>query len=186
MPRPTQSRRGAAVEAVIDRGRDRGVADAHLAEAQQVGAARDRLHAEGDGGRAAGLVHRGLARDVERRHFEREFEDLEPEAGLRADLVDGRAAGREIRHHGGRHRGRIGRHAARRHAVIAGKHRNERTVDRGLGRALDGAEPDRQVFQAAERARRLGKIEIARPYRLRGRFVEGGHLRHQGANVVER
>ena len=42
----------AAVKRGVDRRRDRGVADAHLADAEEIGAAGDRLHAEGHGGDA--------------------------------------------------------------------------------------------------------------------------------------
>ena len=58
VPRPTQSRGRAAEQRGEDRGGDRGVADPHLADAEEVDAARHRLHAEGHGRGAVGLVQR--------------------------------------------------------------------------------------------------------------------------------
>ena len=89
----------AAVERVIDRRRDRRVADAHFAEHEQVGLGGERLHAEGHRRRAGLLVERRLLGDVAGRLLEREFVDLEREVEGLADLVDRRAAGGEIRHH---------------------------------------------------------------------------------------
>ena len=89
-------RRLAAEQGAIDRRRDRGVADAHFAQAQQVDAAGDRLHAEGHRRRAAALVHRRLLGDVAGRLLEREFVDLQRDVEGLADLVDGRAAGGKL------------------------------------------------------------------------------------------
>jgi hypothetical protein len=83
----------AAIERRIDRRRRGGVADAHLAEAEQVGAADERFHAEGHGGDAGALVERVGLREVASRQVEREVEDLEAEIIGRADLVDRGAAG---------------------------------------------------------------------------------------------
>ena len=52
-------------------------------------------------------------------------------AGDARELIDGGAAGGEIRHHLRRHLGRIGRDAVRRHAVIAGEHQDLDLLERG-------------------------------------------------------
>ena len=77
--RPDPIGRGAAEERVEDRRGDRRVADPHLADAEEVDAAGDRLHAEGHGRGAGGFVERRLARDVAGRMLEREVVDLQPE-----------------------------------------------------------------------------------------------------------
>ena len=66
-----------AVKRRIDRRRDGGVADAHLADGEEVGAAGDRLHAEGHGGDAGLLVHGVGLGDVAGRHVDGQIEDLE-------------------------------------------------------------------------------------------------------------
>jgi hypothetical protein len=67
----------AAIERGIDRGGRGGVADAHLAEAEQIRAADQRLHAEGHGGDAGALVERVTLREIPRRQVDGEVEDLE-------------------------------------------------------------------------------------------------------------
>ena len=61
------------------RGRDRRIADAEIADAQEGRFPGDRLHAEGHGGRAAALVERGILGDVVGRQVQREIEDLQPD-----------------------------------------------------------------------------------------------------------
>ena len=89
----------AAIERVEDRRRDGRVGDPHLAEAEEVDAARDRLHAVGDRRRAGSFVEGVLRDDVRGRLVERQLEDLQAESVGVADLVDGGAAGGEVRHH---------------------------------------------------------------------------------------
>ena len=96
---------------------------------EEVGSAGDRLHAEGHGGDAAFLVHRGLRDDVVGRHVEGEVEDLEAEAEAGADLVDRGAAGGEVLEHLPVDLRRIGRHAPRCDAVAPGEDADERAVD---------------------------------------------------------
>ena len=89
----------AAVERVIDRRRRGGVADAHFAQAEQVGLGGERLHAERHRRGAGPLVERRLARDVAGRPLERELEHLQRNVEGLADLIDRRAAGGEIGDH---------------------------------------------------------------------------------------
>ncbi len=87
--------RSAAIEPVADRCGDRGVANAHFADAEEF-RTLDRLHAIGHGGRAVGLIQRRILGDVAGRDFERQFEDLESEAESLADLVHRRAIALEF------------------------------------------------------------------------------------------
>ena len=84
----------------------------------------------------------------------------DPELGARgpAELIDGSAAGDEVRDHLRRHRRRIGGDAARRDAVVAGEHHDARALQPRRMPALPGGEPDRQLLEPAERARRLGQL----------------------------
>jgi hypothetical protein len=105
--------RRSAIERVEDCRRNGGVADAHLADAQKVGAAGNRLHAERHRRSTGALVHGGFNRDIGGRHFQRQVEDLQAEIVGDADLVDRSTAGGEVFHHLRRHRGRERRHALR-------------------------------------------------------------------------
>ena len=92
--RPDPVGAAAAVEHAKHGRGDGRIADAEIAEAEEIGAACDRLHAVGHGGGAAAFVERGLARDVAGRQMQREVEDLQPEIVGEADLVDRGAARR--------------------------------------------------------------------------------------------
>ena len=141
VPGPTPVLRLAAEETVADGGGDGRVADAHLADAQQVGAAGNRFHAESHGGGTGALIQRRFLGDVAGRHLQRQVEDLEAEIVGDADLIDGGAAGGEIGDHLGRHLRRERRHALPGHAMIAGEDRDQRA---GHGRSSAG--PGSQPF----------------------------------------
>ena len=154
----------AAVKRVIDGRRDGGVADAHFAERQHVGAARYRLHAIRDGRGAFARLHgRGLG-DVAGRQVEGGFEHLQPGAVDGADLVDGGAARGKIFQHLRGDARRIGRHALRDDAMIGGEHHHGRAVDGRLGAVLPSREPFDDFLEPAERARRLGQLGVARAH----------------------
>ena len=140
--------------------------------AHEIGLGRDRVVAGRHGGEELGLVHRGLLGEIRRGLIEVERDDAELGAGKLRELVDGGAAGGEIRHHLRGDLGRIGRDALRGHAVIAGEHQD-----------LDSAEPRRVAcpakaramhdrFEPAEAARRLGERRFAG--RPRRRLFRGG------------
>jgi adenosylcobinamide-GDP ribazoletransferase len=182
--RPDPVGRLAAIEAVADRRRDRRVADTHLADAQEIRAAGDRLHAEGHGRRAILLVHRGFLRDVGGRIIEREVEDLEAEIVGDADLVDGGAAGGEVFDHLRRDARRERRDAALDDAVIAGEDRDERPRD-GRRTAGPGGEPLGEPLEPSERARRLRQLRIALPDRSHRCLVRARQVRQQVAEIVK-
>ena len=152
----------AAVERMIDRGRDGRVADAHFAQAQQIGLRGERLHAEGHRRRAGLFVERRFLRDVAGRLLEREFENFQRNVEGLADLVDRRAAAGEIGDHRLRRRWRKRRNALGDDAVVAGENRDQRRVDVRARRALPGREPFDDFFEAPERAGRLGQLRLAR------------------------
>ncbi len=131
--------------------RNRGIADAHFADAQEVGSTGNRFHAEGHGRSAGALIHGWLFRYVARRMFQRQIENFQPEIVGDADLVDRRAPGCKIFDHLCRHARRKRRDVLGRDAMIAGKHRNQRAID--LRRALSGpcGKPCRDLFHAPQR-----------------------------------
>ena len=177
--------RRAAIEAVADGGGDRGVADAHLAEAQEVRAAGDGFHAEGHGGGAGLLVERGVAGDVRGRIVEGEVEHPQTRVEGGADLVHRRLAGREGRHHLLRHGAGIGRDAAVGDAVGRGEHRHHGAVDGGHRIALPGGQVGGDGFETPQRARRLHQLLLPGQCRLARALVGAGEGGDELADVVE-
>ena len=98
-------------------------------------------------------------------------------AGGAGELVDGGAAGGEIRHHLRGHLGGIGGHALRGHAVIAGEDEDLDLVEPRRRVALPVREPGGELFQPAEAARRLGQRVLA--------LGDGGARRRMPARQVE-
>jgi hypothetical protein len=76
-------------------------------------------------------------------------------AGSFGDLVDRRTAAGKICHHLRGDIRRIGRDAARGNAMIGSEHRDGYMVQPRQFAALPARQPDRQLFQTAEAARRL-------------------------------
>ena len=175
----------AAVERVIDRRRRRGVADAHLAERQQVRLGGQRLHAVGHRSGAGPLVHRRLLRDVAGRLLQRELVDLQRNIEGLADLVDRRAAGGEIRHHRLRHRRRERRDPLRHDAVIAGEDCDQQLIDMRPGGALPAGQEGRNLLEPPERAGRLGQLPLTLPRGRDGSLVRRRHFLEQRADIVE-
>ena len=149
--------RRSAIEAVEDRRGDGRVADPHFADAQKIRAARDGFHPEGHRRRACLLVHCRVLRDVGSRKFQREIEDLEPEIVRNADLVDRRAAGREILHHLRRHARRERRDSLFDDTVIAREHRHQRPRH-GWRAAGPCSQPFGDFLESPERPGRLGQL----------------------------
>ncbi len=177
----------AAVERVIDRGRDGGVADAHFAEAQHIGLRGQRLHAERHRRGAVALVERGLLGDVAGRLFQREFVDLQRDVEGLADLVDRRAAGGEIGDHRLSDRRRKRRNALRDDAVIAGENGDQRRVDmraarparrRATRRSPPAGRASRRAWSVAPAARARPRARLRRPWAWR---AAGRGCRRRGA-----
>ena len=150
----------AAIERVEDRGCNRRVADAHLADAEQVGPAGNGFHAERHRGRTASFIEGGFHRDVAGRDVEREIEYLKAQIIGYADLVDRSTTGRKIVDHllgdGGRER----RDTLLGHAVVSGKNCDQRTVHSGRTTGPCG-EPEGDFLKASERAGGLRQLRIA-------------------------
>jgi hypothetical protein len=94
-------------------------------------------------------------------------------------LIDGGAAGREVRNHLDGDFGRIGRDALCAHAVIAGIDQHLDVVETRRVAPLPMGEPGDQIFQAAQAARRLGELRLAvrnrrRCHRMSHRQIETG------------
>ena len=182
---PDPVRRLAAIERVIDGRRDRGVADAHLTHREQVGAARQRLHAEGEGGGGGLLVHCRRLGDVVGRIVEGELEHLQADVEGGADLVDRRAAGGEILEHGAGDGRRIGRDALGDDAMVAGENRDERPLDHRHRLVLPDREPFDDLLEAAEAAGGLRQLRVAGAHRIAGAGRCLGHKAEEIADVVE-
>jgi hypothetical protein len=131
----------AAIEPVANGSGNGGVADTHLADAQEIGAAGDRLHAIGHGRGTFGFLHGGGLGDVAGRGFERQLEDLEPQIEALADLVHGGTARLEIGHHLAGDGLRIGGDPLLHHAMIAGEHGDDRALDPGGMAPLPARQP---------------------------------------------
>jgi hypothetical protein len=159
-----------------DGGRRRRVADAHFAEADEVGLGRDRVMAGRHRGQEFVLGHRRRRGEVRGRPFERERDDPQPGVRDAAELIDGGAAGGEIRHHLGGDGGWKGRHALRHHAVIAGEHNNLDAVEPRRISRLPLGEPDHDVLEPAEALRRLGERGIAAGRRGGGGGISVGQI----------
>ena len=124
-------------------------------------------------------------REIPGREIEGEIEDLEAEIEGGADLVDRRAAGREILQHLPCHRLGKRRDALRHDAMIAGEDADQRPVDGGPALALPGGEPFGDLLHAAEAAGRLGQFLVAGAHHVGRRHVGTGHRGDELADVVE-
>ncbi len=137
--RPHPVFRLAAVKPMADRRCNGGVADAHFADAQQVAAAGNGLHAVGHGGGAVGLVHGGFLGDVLCRFFKGQFKHFQAKVKGLADLVHGGPAALEIEDHLFRHFSGIGGNALGHNAVVSGEHGHHRAGNFWRVIALPGA-----------------------------------------------
>jgi hypothetical protein len=170
---------------MIDGRGGRRIADAHLAEHQQVGLGRERLHAEGHRRRAAFFVKRGLQGHISGRLLQRQLVHFEREIERLADLVDRRAAGLEIRNHRLRNRRRIGGDALRYDAMIASEDRDQRPIDMGARGPLPGRHPLGNLLEPPERTRGLGQLPLALARRRTRRLIGLWHFAHEIADVVK-
>ena len=117
--------RGAAAEQRrAQHRRGRRVGNSHLADGEQIAILRHGAITDIDRAQKFVVIHRRRDGEVARRPVEFDRHHAQFGAGKCCDLVDGGAAGGEIRHHLCGHRLRIGGDAAVRHAVIAGKDRD--------------------------------------------------------------
>lgn len=184
--RPHPVARRAAVERIVDRRRDRRVADPHLADAQQVRTtAGNRLHAEGHGRRAVALGKGGLFCDVARRIVERQVEDLQAEIVGDTDLVDRRAAGGKVLDHLLGDCWRKRRNSLFRHTVIAREDRDQRPIDSGHP-ARPGGQPEGDFLDAPERARRLRQLRVTLACGHQRPGIRPRQIAQQRTEIVER
>jgi hypothetical protein len=167
------------------RGRCR-VADAHLAEADQIKVFVHGVVAGRDGGEKCSLVHGGFLREVAGRLVEVERDDVQLGIRHAGKLVDRRAAIGEVRHHLNRHFRRIGGNALRGHAVIAGEDDDLDPVELRHVATLPTGQPAGDVLKPAEASARLGEYLLmlcrhASRFLVAGRQGEAG-----GAQFFER
>jgi adenosylcobinamide-GDP ribazoletransferase len=167
---PGPARSAATKQRRRNGGRRGGVADAHLADTDEIGVRRNRIRAGRDCRQESRLVQGRRLREIGGGLIERERNDLETCAGKARQLIDGRAARGEVRHHLGGDLGRIGRDPLRGHAMIAGKHQHIDAIEARRAPALPKGEPADEILQAAKAAGRLGE----RGFTRRDRFGRGG------------
>ena len=151
------ARAAAAEQGRGDRRRRRGIADAHLAQADQIALRRYGLVSAVHRGEEFLLAERRPFGEVGGRPVERKRNDAQPSTGRARELIDGGAAGGKIRHHLRRDLGRIGGDAAPGHAVTAGKDQNIDALQPRRHMALPMGEPGDQILEPAEALRRLGQ-----------------------------
>src|SRR6476619_6488136 len=117
-------------------------------------------------------VDRSLAlREISWGGIELERDDAKRGADGLADLIDGRAAALEIRHHLGRHRGWIGGHAARHHAVISGKHENRYLIKGRQLPPLPAPKPGHKLLEPSKASLRFGQARLTPDNSRRGVIV---------------
>ncbi len=141
------------------------VADAHVAQDQQIAAAVDFLVDDGtpefEGGVEVGLAQSVLAVDASRRLADPVIDHPNGRAGLPGEHVDRGAPGREVGHHLRRHLRRVSRDSALGDAMVGSDdHHADAAELMRRARSLDGADPGGQVFEPAERAGGLGELQL--------------------------
>lgn len=173
----------ALIKGGANRSRDGGIAYSHFTDAQKIGAAGNRFHAEGHGLYALGLLQGGMFGDVARRHFEGQFKYLQAEAKSLAELVDGGSAGAKVGDHLRRHFLGISGDTMADDAVVSGEDDNDGPVDGGGMAPLPGGDKFSEFFETAERAQRLRERFVA-PARSFGRRRVGPRQGFQKAAYV--
>ena len=159
------------------------VADAHLAEHDEIGVVRDLVVAGRNRLQERGLGHGRLLREVGGRLLQRQRHDAKLGVAHARKLIDGRAAGGEICHHLRRDLGRIGGDALRRHAVIAGKDQDLDAVEAWRIAALPQAEPTHRLLQTPQASGRLGQPRLAARHGFGHIFMALGKIETGGAQV---
>ena len=108
------------------------------------------------------LLHRRRYGEIGGRAVEIESDHAELGFGHARELIDGGAAGGEVRHHLRGHLCRVGRHALRRHAVIAGEDEDLDRLEARRASALPAREPSDRLLETPQASRRLGEAPLAR------------------------
>ncbi len=175
---------GAAAEQSAGKRRRGGrVADAHLAEHDEIGRIGDVVVAGRDRLQERGLGHGGCNSEIGGRLLQRQRHHAKLGVARAGKLIDGRAAACEVRHHLGRDLRRIGGDALRRHAMIAGKDQDLDPVEDGRIAALPQAKPGHRLFQAPQASGRLGQPRFAPRHGLCHILVALREIEAGGAQV---
>ncbi len=175
-----------------DGGGGRRVADAHLAERDDIDALTCALGLEErDAGRDCALCefarHRRTPRDVRRAGTEAQPEqprvlgrlagdagvdDPQPRASLSREHGDRRASREEVRDHLRRDFLRVRGHALDRHAVVGRRDHDQPPLEARTLEAGDRREADRKLLEAPERAGRLREAVLPRTRGPGGALIE--------------
>ncbi len=149
-----------AIEATTDRRRGRGVADAHLADTQEVDTVGHLFHAERDRCQELRLAHRRGLGEIDGRLIQVERAYLKLGAHGLADLVDRGGAAGEIRHHLPRDLGREGRDTLCRYPMIAGEDKGFDDLAAGRVASLPSGHESGNTFETSQRTSGLGQLCI--------------------------
>ena len=104
------------------------------------------------------------------------IDNAQGQAALAREHIDGRAAAQEVGHHLRRDFLRIGRDARARRAMVARKHGDAWAREHRHGTALQQADLQREGFEPAEAATRLGAaVEPGLQTRGQRRIVKARH-----------
>ncbi|MNU52695.1 hypothetical protein D3C71_417100 [compost metagenome] len=175
----------AAIQRQMDGCGDRGVADAHFAEAQEIGATGNRFHAERHGRSAIALGKSRFGCNVTGRIIERKVENLQAQVMGDADLVDCRTACGKIIHHLLRHGRREGCDAMPGDTVIAGEDRNKRAVDRRCP-ARPSGKPEGDFLKPSKRSERLCQLGVTLAGIHQCAWIRSRQVGNQVTKIVER
>jgi adenosylcobinamide-GDP ribazoletransferase len=175
----------AAIKRMINRSGDCCVADPHFAKTQEIRTASRRFHAESNGGGGTLLIHRRAFRDIAGWMIQREIKHLEADIEGGADLVDGRAARREILHHLPRDILREWRDTLGDHTVVGCKDGNQRPHDGRFCLALPSRDESGDLFKASQRPCRFGQLRVTFLDRCNGSLVRSAHHADERADIVK-
>ena len=156
-----------------------GIADPHFANGQKIGIRAHRIPADGQGRDQLGLCHRRGGGEIRRGAFQIDGINIEAAPNGGAYLIDGRAAGLEIRDHLHGDLGRESRHTLRGNPMISSKNNRLRMGHPRRGITAPAAIPPGDLFQAAEGTGGLGQYRIAGYCRLDRGLIGAGKLGYQ-------
>src|SRR5690606_7393876 len=151
--------------------RNRRVADAHLAERNEIGVLRNRIHASFDRREKFALAHRRSKGKIGSRSVDIERDHLQLRAGHLRQLVDCCAAGIEVVDHLRVQFRWKGRDATCGDSVRTGKDQNADIVEARQRLSLPAGEKSGQFLQPPEASQRFGQFSLPCSSSLRSSCV---------------
>ena len=168
------------------RGGGGGVADSHFAQADEIGSRCHRLKPDVDRRKELLFAHRRRCGEISRRLVERQRQHAQLRICDPGQLIDGRAACREIRNHLHGDRSGIRGNALGRDAVVSGEHQDIYALETRRTSALPARKPCDRLLEAAQTAGRLGERFIARRNRHGSRCIARRNVAACGGQLGQR